>query len=112
MRQAIEEMLRGHRVSSLFERLMAAGIPAGVVRSVPQAIADPHATHRGMIVSQGAYRGINAAQTLSRTPASLRSIPPRFAGDTRAILERAGYSAAEIETLVASGVAPLKRRVH
>lgn len=112
MREAIEAMLREHTVTSLFERLMAAGIPAGVVRSIPQALADPHARHRGMIVSDGKYRGINAAQTLKRTPAALRSTPPRFAGDARAILEGAGYSAAEIETLVASGVTPLKRRVN
>ena len=111
LREAIEEMLRGHTVSSLFERLMAAGIPTGVVRSIPQAIADPHAAHRGMIVSSGAYRGINAAQALSRTPASLRSIPPTYARDTREILESAGYGAAEIEILVASGVAPLKKRL-
>ena len=111
LREAIEEMLRGHTVSSLFERLMAAGIPTGVVRSIPQAIADPHAAHRGMIVGSGAYRGINAAQALSRTPASLRSIPPTYARDTREILESAGYGAAEIEILVASGVAPLKKRL-
>ena len=111
MRQAIEAMLHGHSVSSLFERLMAAGIPAGVVRSIPQALGDPHAVHRGMVVSQGGYRGINAAQTLSRTPASLRTIPPTFARDTREILAGAGYSAAQIETIVASGAAPLKRRV-
>lgn len=112
MRQAIEEMLRGHTVSSLFERLMAAGIPAGIVRSIPEAISDPHAEHRGMIVSRGAYRGINAAQTLSRTPASLRGIPPTFARDTKEILRSAGYSSAEIEILISDGVAPLERRVH
>jgi len=112
LRQAIEGMLREHSASSLFERLMAAGIPAAVVRTVPQALSDPHATHRGMIVSRDGYRGVNAAQTLSRTPATLRDIPPTFARDTREVLERAGYSAAEIDTLVASGVAPLKRRVN
>ena len=112
LRAAIESILREHTVAWLFERLMAAGIPAGVVRSVPQAIGDPHAAHRGMVVRSGTYRGINAAQALSRTPASMRSTPPTFAGDTHEILARAGYSAAEIETLVSTGVAPLKRRVN
>ncbi|MGQ0654354.1 MAG: CaiB/BaiF CoA transferase family protein [Betaproteobacteria bacterium] len=112
LRQAIEGMLREHTASSLCERLMAAGIPAAVVRSVPQALSDPHAAHRGMVVSRGTYRGINAAQALSRTPASLRSTPPKFAADTRQILAGAGYTADEIETLVASGVAPLERRVN
>jgi crotonobetainyl-CoA:carnitine CoA-transferase CaiB-like acyl-CoA transferase len=112
MRAAIEDMLRAHTVASLFERLMAAGIPAGVVRSIPQAINDPHAAHRGMLLSQGNYRAINAAQTLSRTPASLRMLPPTFGRDTREILERAGYSAAEIESFAASGVTPLQRRAH
>jgi crotonobetainyl-CoA:carnitine CoA-transferase CaiB-like acyl-CoA transferase len=112
MKQAIEAMLGGHTVASLFERLMAAGIPAGVVRSIPQAINDPHAAHRGMVVSQGDYRAINAAQALARTPASLRSLPPTFARDTREILQRAGYSAAEIESFAATGVTPLKKRAH
>lgn len=111
-RQAIEDMLREHSASALFKRLMDAGIPAAVVRTVPEALNDPHAAHRGMIVSRGTYRGVNAAQKLSRTPASLRNVPPTFARDTRQVLENAGYTAAEIETLVASGVAPLKRRVN
>lgn len=112
MHQAIEEMLCGHTVASLFERLMAAGIPAGVVRSISQAINDPHALHRGMVVSQGDYRAINAAQTLARTPASLRTLPPTFARDTREVLRGAGYSNAEIDSFVASGVAPLKKRAQ
>lgn len=112
MHQAIEEMLCGHTVASLFERLMAAGIPAGVVRSIAQAINDPHALHRGMVVSQGDYRAINAAQTLARTPASLRTLPPTFARDTREVLRGAGYSNAEIDSFVASGVAPLKKRAQ
>jgi crotonobetainyl-CoA:carnitine CoA-transferase CaiB-like acyl-CoA transferase len=111
-RRAIENILGEHSASALFKRLMDAGIPAAVVRTVPEALNDPHAAHRGMIISRGEYRGVNSAQTLSRTPATLRDIPPTFARDTREVLAGAGYSAEEIETLVANGVAPLKRRVN
>ena len=42
---------------------------------------------------------------LSRTPPSVRSKPKTFGLDTRAVLAERGYSAAEIDGLIASGVA-------
>jgi formyl-CoA transferase len=43
---------------------------------------------------------------MSRTPPqAARRRPPRFGQDTRAVLAEAGYSADEIEALVAGGAA-------
>ena len=57
------------------------------------------------LAERGAYRGTGNPVKLSRTPASLRSTPPDFGSDTRAVLAEAGYSAAEIDALIASGAA-------
>jgi crotonobetainyl-CoA:carnitine CoA-transferase CaiB-like acyl-CoA transferase len=110
LRRAIEAAVAREPVEALCERLMAAGVPAAPVRSVPQALADPHALHRGALVALGAYRGVGAAQKLARTPASLRSTPPAFAADTQSLLSETGYSRSEIEALVREGVAPLEPR--
>jgi formyl-CoA transferase len=112
LRAAIEAALSQEQLEPLCERLMAAGVPAGAVRSVSQAMTDPHARHRGLLVERGNYRGIGAAQKLSRTPATVRSAPPAFAADTRDVLAEAGYSPNEIESLVQSGVTPLERRAQ
>jgi formyl-CoA transferase len=45
---------------------------------------------------------------LSRTPASPRSKPRTFGADTKAVLAEHGYSAAEIDKLVSTGVALTK----
>jgi crotonobetainyl-CoA:carnitine CoA-transferase CaiB-like acyl-CoA transferase len=107
LRAAIEALLRSEHLEAICERLMAAGVPAGAVRPVPEALDDPHAKHRGMIVELGQYRGIGAAQKLARTPATVRSAPPAFAADTRSLLAENGYSPAEIEALILKGVTPL-----
>jgi crotonobetainyl-CoA:carnitine CoA-transferase CaiB-like acyl-CoA transferase len=40
----------------------------------------------------------------------VRSLPPQFGAATRAVLAEAGYSAAEIEGLIASGIAIAETR--
>lgn len=110
LRAAIEAALAAEPLEALCERLMAAGVPAAPVRSVPQALSDPHAWHRGLLVEHGRYRGIGAAQKLDRTPARMYSAPPAFGADTCEVLCEIGYSRDEIEALVREGVAPLQAR--
>jgi crotonobetainyl-CoA:carnitine CoA-transferase CaiB-like acyl-CoA transferase len=81
-------------------RLLAAGVPAGVVRDVKSALQHPHTAHRNMVVEIGSYRGTGIPATLSRTPGSVRLPPPKFAEHALSILEEAGYSAAEVADLV------------
>ena len=49
--------------------------------------------------------GVGNPVKLSRTPPKARTKPKKFGTDTRAVLAEAGYSAAEIDKLVASGIA-------
>lgn len=89
---------------ALCDALAAQGVPAGPVRSIPQALDDPHTRHREMVVAIGPdYRGIGTPVRLSRTPASMRLAPPRFGEHSRTVLRSIGCSEAEIEALIASG---------
>jgi crotonobetainyl-CoA:carnitine CoA-transferase CaiB-like acyl-CoA transferase len=92
---------------ALAERLLALGVPCGPVRDVPAALNHPHTRHRGMVIEEDGYRGIATPIKLSRTPGGLTSTPPQLGSASREVLAEAGYSAAEIERLIADGVVPL-----
>ena len=85
--------------------LMENGVPSGAVMEVPDVMEHPHTKHRGMVWEKDGYRNVGNPVKLSRTPASPRSKPKKFGADTRAVLSEHGYSAAEIDKLVASGMA-------
>ena len=78
LRSQLELTLASLPVESLCRELMAKGVPAGPVHSVPQAFSQPHAAHRGMQVSDGDYQGIGMPVKLSVTPGQPGRRPPRF----------------------------------
>jgi crotonobetainyl-CoA:carnitine CoA-transferase CaiB-like acyl-CoA transferase len=112
-RLAHRDLLRGLLVDALAsldgvalaEALLAEGVPAGPVEDVAGVLAHPHTLHRNMVVAMGSHRGTGIPAKMSRTPGEVRTPPPAFGADTRAVLSQAGYDAAEIDALVAAGVA-------
>ena len=78
LRVELEGTLASLPVEALCRDLMASGVPAGPVHSVPQAFSQPHAAHRAMQVSKGDYRGIGVPVKLSATPGQPGRRPPRF----------------------------------
>jgi len=91
------------------QRLEAAGVPAGPVLNVMQMHADPQARARGMVVDVphrrlGTVQTIGAAVKFSETPSGVVSGAPVFGQHTREVLMEYGYTDAEIDALVASGV--------
>jgi crotonobetainyl-CoA:carnitine CoA-transferase CaiB-like acyl-CoA transferase len=105
LRAELEPALAAVDGVAVAETLLALGVPCGPVLDLPDVVAHPHTAHRGMVVEDGAYRGFGTPVRMSRTPGGARAAPPRFGQDTRAVLAEAGYSAAEIEALVAEGIA-------
>ncbi|HEY3813457.1 MAG TPA: CoA transferase [Caulobacteraceae bacterium] len=74
----LEALFATHEAAILGETLIRAGVPCGPVLNVEEALAHPQTAHREMVLKDGDYTGVGAPVKLSRTPASLRRLPPRF----------------------------------
>jgi formyl-CoA transferase len=110
LRVELEGALAALDGEALTTKLLEQGVPAGPVLEVPDVVNHPHTRHRGMVVEKDGYRGTGNPIKLSRTPASVRSVPPQFGEATRAVLAEAGYGPAEIEALIAAGIAVAETR--
>ncbi|MCI0753983.1 CaiB/BaiF CoA transferase family protein [Teichococcus vastitatis] len=106
----LEERLAEEDGHSLCDRMLAAGLPAGPVLNVDEALAEPHTAHRGMVTELGDFRALGTPVKLSRTPGGTRSAPPRFGQHGEQVLARHGYSAEEIAALKAEGILFDRRR--
>jgi len=100
LREAMDAALRETDGRKVCDELLALGVPAGPVYTVPQALTHPHAAHRNMAVELGDYRGTGIPIKLSRTPGEIHAPPPSFGEHTREVLRDAGFDAQEIESLL------------
>jgi len=76
LRDELSALLARQDAAALADRLLRAGVPAAAVQTVDQALVHPHTRHRGMVLEQGEYQGVGSPIKLSRTPATLRKLPP------------------------------------
>jgi crotonobetainyl-CoA:carnitine CoA-transferase CaiB-like acyl-CoA transferase len=90
LRAELDRTLAGFKVEELCRDLMRAGVPAGAVNTVPQAFAQPHVAHRGMLVDSDGHRAPGLPVKLSQTPGRPGRRPPRLG-------EHAGEVLADIE---------------
>jgi crotonobetainyl-CoA:carnitine CoA-transferase CaiB-like acyl-CoA transferase len=81
LRAALQALLARHEAAALADTLLRSGVPAAAVLDVQQALQHPHAQHRGMLLEHGDYRGVGSPIKLSRTPATLRRVPPQLEPD-------------------------------
>jgi crotonobetainyl-CoA:carnitine CoA-transferase CaiB-like acyl-CoA transferase len=109
LKREIEAVLAGFDPEILCRDLMAAGVPAGPVHTVEQALDHPHTAHRGMRVDLDGVRGLGVPVKLSRTPGAARARPPKFGEHTHAVLAAAGYSETEIGKLIEQGAVRTER---
>jgi len=79
LRDELSALLADQDAAELADRLLRAGVPAAAVQTVDQALAHPHTKHRGMVLQHGDYQGVGSPIKLSRTPATLRKLPPALA---------------------------------
>ena len=95
---------------ALADALSKAGVPAGPVLNVDEALAAPHTAARGMVTDTDGFRALGTPIKLSRTPGSTRTRPPHFGEHGAAVLGEHGFTEAEIEGLLAEGVLFSERR--
>lgn len=113
-RDALAEVLTplcaNHDGLELATDLLKSGVPAGAALSVPDVAVHPHTLAREMVVEKDGYQGTGIPVKLSRTPGSVRSIPPNFGEHGREILREAGLDEDAIDKLYAAGIALEQRR--
>ncbi|MBP6563635.1 MAG: CoA transferase [Neisseriaceae bacterium] len=105
LKQDLEGFLSQFKGPELAMALIQEGVPCGPILTVADVVEHPHTAHRQMLVSMGSdYRGMGSPIKLSHSPASYRSPPPRFGGDSIEVLQRHGYDAATINAFIKKGV--------
>ena len=104
LRAELEKAFAEYEVEPFCRELMRAGVPAGPVHTVPQALAQAHAAHRGMLVEDGDYRGIGAPVKLSQSRARAARKPPRFGEHAAQVLAQAGCTEEQVTELRGTGV--------
>ena len=107
--EAIEKTTVGETRAHWLERLDRAGVPSGPINSYAEALADPHALARQMVVDllhpgAGSIKALGVPMKLSDTPGAVDRAAPLLGQHTDDILTELGYTDAERHALRARGV--------
>ena len=87
-----------------FEKLDSAGIPAGPINRVGQALADVQAQHRAMVRTIGGMPLVGSPVRIDGQRADSELPPPSLGEHTNEVLRELGVDGGEIERLKARGV--------
>jgi len=109
LEKLIEAVTIGHSRAHWLAKCEEAGVPAGPINSVPEALADPHVRARGMVQElthpeAGPVPALGNPVKMSATPPALRRAAPSLGQDTDAILRELGYAEREVAALREQGV--------
>ncbi|MDM0110197.1 CoA transferase [Variovorax sp. J22R24] len=106
LKAALEEAMAAKSTDEWWKLFNQAGVPAGPVYSVPQALDHPQVADRGMVGTFENAPGVGRDIRLVRTgfkvngqAPRVETPPPTLGQHSEEILERLGYSATEIEEL-------------
>jgi formyl-CoA transferase len=100
----LAEAIREQPADHWFERLEAAGIPAGPINSISQALADVQAQHRQMVRTIAGVPMVGSPVRIDGTRADSDLPPPALGEHTGEILGRLGLSEADLSELRAKMV--------
>ena len=105
----MSEVIATRTKARWIEAFDGAGVPAGPVHAIGEALAHPQTLARGMVVDlihpqAGPTKAIGCPVHFSATPASVERPAPGLGEHTREVLLEYGYSDTEIEAFVAEGV--------
>lgn len=108
--EAMQGAIAGYTSTQVIERLEARDVPCAPVLTRREMIRHPQIEANGLIVEYdhpvaGRLRQTRPPAKFSETAPEYRLGAPLLGADTTAVLSEAGYSAADIEALLASGAA-------
>ena len=110
LKDELEAIFASGTVEYWLERLLAAGIPAGAIRSTGEALDSYETKSRGLITeaphtSEGTVPVVRSPLHFSGTPVREPMGAPLLGQHSEEVLrETLGYSAAEVAALISSGV--------
>lgn len=110
LKQELESSLAGFKGEEITTVLAEAGLAAGPIHNTQQVVDHPHTHHRQMTVEEGWYKMTGTPIKLSRTPGSIRHLPPKYGEQTREILAEFGFSTEEVQQLLQSDTVLEQRR--
>lgn len=108
--RAIEAVLATRDAADWIAAFDAAGVPAGPVHSVGEALTHPQALARQMVVDlehpqAGPTQALGSPVKFSETPAHIGRHAPMLGEHTREVLREHGLDEAAIDALIESGAA-------
>ncbi len=100
----VRHIIRQRSTHDWLPLLRSAGVPAGRIRTIDQALRDEHLLQRGIIVelehpALGSIKSIATPIHLSETPLVYRRPPPYIGEHTREILAELNYQSEDIQAL-------------
>lgn len=107
LKSLLEQALAADTTDAWWQRFNQAGVPAGPVYTVAQALAHPQVAQRGMLASYPDVPGVGRDVRVVRTgfkvngeAPAVASPPPQLGEHTGAILAELGYDAAAVADLI------------
>jgi crotonobetainyl-CoA:carnitine CoA-transferase CaiB-like acyl-CoA transferase len=97
----------GHEIC---ETLAKAGLAIGPIHNTQQVVDHPHTHHRQMTIEKGWYKMTGTPIKMSRTPGSLKRLPPKYGEHSTELLTEFGFSSGQIQELIDQGVVLTQRR--
>ncbi|WP_426693440.1 CaiB/BaiF CoA-transferase family protein [Sphingomonas sediminicola] len=104
MVRLIGECIRQKPATEWFEQLDAAGIPAGPINTISEALADVQARHRHMIRTMTGIPLIGSPMRIDGDRTDTDLPPPALGEHTEEVLESLALDGSEVERLRSAGV--------
>ncbi len=104
MVRLVGECIRQKPAAEWFEKLDAAGIPAGPINTISEALADVQAQHRHMIRTMAGMPLIGSPMRIDGDRTDFDLPPPALGEHTEEVLEALALDGSEVERLRSAGV--------
>ena len=101
----LEDALKDVDGVEFSEKLLSAGVPAGPVRNIEEALNHPQTLERNMTISKEDYTGVSSPIKFSRSKSvGVKHKPPLIGQNTREVLKDVGYSEEEIQEMLSNQI--------